>query len=515
MSQIEGYITTSGGASTVTLTTGSLPAWDGSINTFLNAQVFAYDSNNNLITPPTGSSPLMTPVTVASIFSSTSFTITPALGISGTTGTLNFILSKQWDAVLSRFQYNFSSFTRPLTTATATVDGWGYAGSDGGTSIDLSPLGYTGSIWFFDDSSWGASSDTGNNRSQISFVHNSVFTQVGNHLATDAISFQILTVPGQGPAPLFDLQNNNISWWGNNQTTYSDGEKWFWPQGGYCTSTYMLVFAAATGRVSTGLGYSGVQTAFRIPGFTTGGVTGVMSGSSSASPGTINPPHTWSITEIPLTYAGQSDYGPPANPLSISGDSTYYYWFVGNGKFWGQRFKRADLSNNDWSHPQTYVNDIEGWVEEPQYQYQNDQISLPLASKTKTLFGPQFNGSNYNYKITAGFYQKSTSQLIFATIQYNYFPSSGTYMQYSTANNFTDVWSTPLSFYYLPGVSPSGNGFGNFGYYDVNAHPQQTWTGKTTDDMMFTVDNNFFGGSVGVFQDSSSYWPTPIRVTGI
>ena len=493
----------------MTLTSGTLPAWDGTVNTFLNAQVYGYDSSGNCVTLASGS----VPCTVATVASNTSFTITPALSASYTN--ITFVLSKRWDAALAAMQYNFSSFTLPLgyTIATPTVNGWGYAGSDGGSTIDLSPAGYSGALWLFDDSFWARSADSGADRTTLELIDNCVAVQNGYNMASSgALNFYIYNQPGQDPQGhgLFHPTNPNITFFNSY-----DSSSRFWPQGGICinaTNVQIVFYATVNSK------FGGFPTVLQV--------TNIMNGSS------VRNPKDWIMQEISLEFSGQYSDFPGASggsPLDV-GDN-YYYWLLGAQSYRVKRFLKSDIANIDWDKPQEYLGKSIGW--DSNESVNGSDVFPRSKAAGQIMFGPKglaYYDSNsatykmlYNYKITSGLYKHAdNTRYVLSTLDNNYIgAASGMYTTTTAVENGWNETPTKNMFYCTQYSDASTFGSGGnlldgsvIGWYDVNAHPEQTWTGRTSGDMLFTIDSNTIGG-YSTRDDASTYWVTPYRVTGI
>lgn len=438
---------------TVTLTSGSLPAWDGTVNTLAGAQAFGYQG----ATAVTGAGAV-----ISSVIDSTHFVLSVA-GTASITG-VKFVLSQVWTAALARIQANVTP-NNPVTSGALSA-GVGYLGGDGWMSCDLGPCGANGVLWMMDDSWWATAS--GKTRAQSTFER-PLMVQSGSAAP------HTFAGSGQDTLTWYESAVANLPWAGVSNPPFDYG--WF-PNGALAASAHALLIIGAS--ASDGQTGSGKTEGWWI--------SNPATGTAPTAPGSWTKTY---LTDLPWTERDT----PFCNWID-PGDGYLYNisTYDGGANLW--RWPKSDLAVGAGVTPtfkgvQFWLGPGIGWVGGARF---NDR-GVPLRSRQVPLVK---TGGNWAVN-GMGFYRKSGGDYVLTTNLLNV-PMTACF---AISTPITGPFTTFLPFYVPPVVA-------GWVHYGAFSHPEQTWQGKSTDDIFITYDTNG-----GLPSDMTTAWTIPLRVTGI
>jgi hypothetical protein len=343
-----------------------------------------------------------------------------------------------------------------LFTANHAGDGTsvaaGYLGSDGGASIDL---GSTRVLWTFGDTFWASAA--GKTRAQCQFLHNTVALQtVSYDLSASTLTFYAGT-DGVSTTAFFDGQPDS-----------SGAPHWFWPVAGSMVDDKLLVFMSKIAPSSNAFGFSSE------------GTQAVLVDNPTAAP------DAWTMTYVPAP----TDFKGTRYGFSVWDDTTTYLYAWGydpDGAWRILRWSRTEAKAGRLLNPQRWCGATLGWSTDP----------LPSTTAQVTT-APTQNSGNTRKRSDAKWQQVTIAE------------SPGQNLSYAEiATGPEGVFPAVTSFYALPEA-----GSATKTTYNGLGHPEQTWAGKATDDLLVSYASNSAGAG-SVFTDMTVYFPKVVQVTGI
>ena len=530
---------------TVTLTTGSLPTW---LNA--GAQVSAVKNNVSVFNPntyitywvPTPSPPATAPAwsssttynfndvvaysgsyytstqynnvnnippysatinsnlpRIASIASSTRFTITTPLG-GGTytngvavTGA-RFYFGQPFTSAQNYFIYYNSVNQPPITTSYAITNG--YFGSDGASSIDL---GNGTAMWIFADTFWSDGPTT--NRNDCTFIHNCIAIQTmsGSYFdaSVDNFTFYNKTYRDSTAKPFFN---------DNNQLTYS------WPMGGFLSGGRLFLIMDNVEQFQTGL---------TTPGTDIMEVTNYSTASSPAN-------YTYARTPLYKLNFG-SMVGANWVEETDSNGVTYLYTMM-TGGFYATivRFLKSDIVSGtgspNFANIQFFCYDGSSgnyaWVNYNNFYDQDGVPSMefkPIVRVTGYAQNVDNNSalckspSSGQWMWQCGTVFSNTPRAI--TVKY----SSNLYNY-----DFGDTTNRGDMIYFAPiDIATNTTQESALWIYGAKFHPEQKWSGWNNDGVLLSYNTNLIGGVDGVVGNfnasgpATNYWPQLVQIAGL
>ena len=365
------------------------------------------------------------------------------------------ITATSWSAAEAKFTQNLSGSTSVAA---------GFMGSDAGYTIDL---GSTRVLWVFGDTFWATAA--GKTRAQCSFIRNCVALQtVSYDLSASTMTWYTGGSAGS-PLPFFNWRADS-----------SGTPRWFWPNSGILLDDKLLIMLSAfvpypEGPVGFQFKYQGTQAV----------LCDLLSGT----------PDTWTQMYVPTPT--QRDNGIHFGLSMIdNGDGYVYCWGSGSGNKWYlARWDRSKAKSGDLMDPDWWT-DI-GWSK--RYPSQVGLKSYPRI--------------NNNYQLVADVNQNNgtvnkRSDTKWQQLMIPQYP--GTTFAYSQMNSGPDAtFPAVTNFYNLPEA-----GDNTIVCYAGLGHPEQTFSGKASDDIVVTYATNA-AGSGNVYTDMDTYFHRVVKVTGI
>jgi hypothetical protein len=357
-----------------------------------------------------------------------------------------------WAAANAKFTANLSGSTSVAA---------GFMGSDDAQSIDL---GGGRVLWQFGDTFWATAA--GQTRSQCLFIRNTIAIQTGYDLSTATMTHYTGIAPdGTGTTPgSFYPEIGPCNW--------------LWPMSGVMIDDKLLVAS------------QNIRPDTNILGFGPAGWYAHIIDNPSATP------TSWVMTSVPVPSTDTN----PAITLQLIDEGDGYIYGYGRGTNlymhvlrWAREDAKAGrLRNPEWWYGQPY-----GWSSHTPHRRTKLQPAPILTSVTANE-GSVHKKSDNTY-VTLQTPDFGPSHLKLATSPALEGPFS----------SFTDFYTPPESTM-MNGPTPQ------FYVYAGKGHPEQTWSGQGTDDIVMTYATNPYpGGGVDIYTDMTTYWPKVVQVTAL
>lgn len=342
----------------------------------------------------------------------------------------------------------------------------GFMGSDLATSIDL---GGTRVLWLFGDTFWATAA--GQTRTQCLFIRNTIALQTGSYdLSAATLTFYAGLAPdGTGTTPGSFFAETGPS-------------NWAWVSAGCMIDDKLLLITVDLQPFVGGLGF------------------GVVGWRAYLVDNPAAAPTAWTIIPVPVPSTNTT----PILGLQVLDPGDGYVYAYGRGAnddlaMYAVRWPRAKAKAGQLMDPQWWRGTVFGWSNLPQF---GDHAQRgPIAVEP----GPTATEGSIHQR----------SDNMWVTIQTPGF--GATNLSSATSSSLSGPFGALTSFY-TPPESTQLNGSGQI-LYDVYAgkgHPEQTWAGKATDDILCSyVANADPVGGASVQTDMSIYFPKFVKVSDL
>jgi hypothetical protein len=350
-----------------------------------------------------------------------------------------------------------AKFAQNLSGTTSVAAG--FMGSDLASSIDL---GGSRVLWLFGDTFWATAA--GQSRNQCRFIRNCIGLQTGSYdLSAATLTFYAGIEPdGTGTTP------------GSFFPEIGPAD-WAWISAGCMIDDKLLLIG------------SNVQPAAGDFPFRGAGARAYLVDNPADEPA------DWIMSPIPAPFTTS---GPVPGIHVLDGGDGYIYGFGRGGDPWegmyAVRWQRDEAKAGRLMNPQWWRGDVYGWDNTPQH---GPRAARPPVAVLAPLIGAE--GSVHQH-----------SDSTWVTIQT---PGIGaTSLAYATSATLSGPFTTLTTFY-----TPPESGDPLYDIYAGKGHAEQTWSGKSADDVVCTyVVSIKAGGGGDIYNDTNVYFPRVVKVTG-
>jgi hypothetical protein len=312
-------------------------------------------------------------------------------------------------------------------------------------------LGSSRVLWTFGDTFWATAA--GQTRAQCQFLHNTIALQSGSYdLSASTLTFYAGT-DGSSTTAFFD--------WRGDQ---SGAPHWHWPLAGAMVDDKLLVFMSKI-----------------APNGSSEGTQAVLVDNPTDTPDQWTLSYVDCPSDLKGTRFGFSVWDDGATWLYAWGYDPDLAWRI-------IRWPRTEAKAGRLMNMQRWYGPAVGWS--------NQWPPPTLTSQVTTA--PTQNSGNTRKRSDGKWQQITIAEFPGQNISYA-----------ETATGPAGVFPAVSAIYALPEAGDPTKTT-----YNALGHPEQTWSGKATDDLLVSYASNAFGTG-SVLADMSVYFPKIVQVTGL
>lgn len=409
----------------------------------------------------------------------------------------NITVSQLWNAGQYHSIAKHSPNNPPISGMLSLSPGpWG---GDGGNGIDLTNAGSNlTELWVFNDTYCATSGNSTRVNPSSRFIRNCIAVQSGS--ASNDLSLNSFTYYFGGTAA-------NPTSFINPTSDYNGWASHYWLNGGgFCinpTSTYIFALPRASAITSTS-GTFQAEHGYRTEVFWVNNVTA--------------DPNTWNFSGInwPWGQSGNGGMSPSLGSQFIDLGDGYITGTMSIGTGFGVGLFRTPKSDLDatlinlptFMRTEFYMGPNLGWIKANALQNSTDLGQIP------SVVPPIYEGFGFFSSDITGSFVKLTDRTVLFEMGTLAPAGSNPCLNYRASTSLSGTWGSQVPLY-SPNTINNGKtpGGSTLWTYMAYAHPTQTWTGQSTNDVLLTFSTNITSGSTT--GDTSSYWVDVLRITGL